>query len=201
MGIRMNIILDNTCLNKICSIEKKNNTWVLYDCDDESIRIPAEDSIFPSSMNMRYRNKRSNDGKVENDSSVVWILVGYTDKENCIYEQVGRNNSLTNMLAEIKEDIKCFYFGKKKYVNLKGKQYTKLVFYEVDIDKYLESDDLFKQLFTEVPKDPSLYLAYRYNKAAYVEGKIGALTKADGNMYHESGLDKYYYGYFKGRIR
>lgn len=181
----------------VCSICLKDETWHLYDCNGGELPIPSAERIFSSAMKLRYQNKR---GDKECDISTVWILVGTTEDNEYRCVQVGRTKDLKNTLDEIKENIKKFFNPKdKKYGKLKGMNYKELVFYEVNIAEYIKNDNEFKKLCQVAPKEEILLEAYYFIRAAYVEGKLGALTYADENMYHKSSLDEYFYEYFKAK--
>lgn len=175
---------------KICSLILENGSWYLYDCSDNKLKQLSEEGNFPYAMKRNYLNKRK--GRI--DISTVWVLVGFTDDKE-VYEQVGRTKDLINSLNEIRENVKDFYNNEDgKYGVLKKREYKKIVFYEVDIDKYIETDELFLKTYGEPPKDEFLSLAYYFIRAAYVEGKLGSVTCA--SMYHKSSLDEYFYSYY-----
>lgn len=179
---------------KICSIQLKNDSWYLCDCNDEKLPLPSKERIFSSAMKKRYLKKR----KGRKDLSTVWVLVGVTNENKGICEQVGRTKDLINSLNEIRENIKDFYNSNNgKYGILKNKNYKEIVFYEVDIDKYLKDDELFIRTYGEAPRDTYLSLAYYFLRAAYVEGKIGSETSP--SMYHKSSLDEYFYLHYENQ--
>lgn len=121
-------------------------------------------------------------------------MVGILDDGIKVCEQVGRTKDIINSLTEIKDNVKDFYRSdSKKYGALKGKNYKEIVFYEVDIDEYIKSDELFKELYGNIPNDEYLSLAYYFIRAAYVEGKLRFETSA--SMYHKSSLDEYFFDY------
>lgn len=183
--------MDEKIYKKICSIIMSENRWYLYDCQDEKISEPSSARIFSSAMNIRYRKNRN---MSREDISTVWVLVGFRN-DNKEWIQVGRTKNLTNLLDEIREDVKKFYGSGNKYASLREQHYEKLVFYEINIDNYLKKDILFKKIYGEVPQNEKFSLAYYFIRAAYVEGKLGAETSA--YMYHESALDEYFYSYYK----
>lgn len=195
----MSIDIDEISKEMICKVKlnkdkykyKDKYCWELYDCNERYLQVLSDERRFSQLMKRRYLEKKKHKN---NDVSTVWILVGIskTCEKNC--EQVGRTTDLINTLNEIREDIKDFYRNGKKYGGLK-KNYTELVFYEVDIDKYMENDESFKTMYGNVPEDEHLLSAYCLIRAAYVEGKLGFITSA--NMYRKSPLDGYFYEYIK----
>lgn len=181
---------------QICSIKKEKGVWNFYDCKNDMLPSPSEERIFTSAMKRRYYEKIQ---KREKGISTVWVLVGFKEDGGETWEQVGRTKDLKNSLDEIRENVKQFYNSDKKYGALKNKKYHKLVFYEVDIDKYLQDDLLFKAMYGEPPKDSFFSLAYYFIRAAYVEGKLGCEKSAC--MYRKSSLDEYFYSYYKSMDR
>ena len=181
----------------ICSIKKKVQEWHLYDCYGKDLGALQNDKRFSRAMNIRYRGKRNVNAGNE---SCVWILIGKNETEEvCL--QVGRTKNLTNLLSsDVKEDIKeiCKGDNNSNYGKLKDK-YTELSFYEVDIEKYLKNDTDIENIFVEKPVNKYLYLAYAYNRAAYVEGKLS--LEKEAVMYHPSSLDGYYREYFKEKSK
>lgn len=193
----MFINIDEISKEIICSICLENDDWHFFDCNGNELPVPSEKRIFSSAMKLRYQNKR---GDKERGISTVWILVATTEDNGNICVQVGRTKDLKNTLDEIRENVKKFFNPKdKKYGKLKGKNYKELVFYEVNIAEYIKNDNEFKSLCKVAPKEEFLLEAYYFIRAAYVEGKLGALTYADENMYHKSSLDEYFYEYFKAK--
>ena len=182
--------MDEKIYKKICSIIMSEDRWYLYDCKDKKISEPSSERIFSSAMNKRYRKNRN---MSRTDISTVWVLAGFKN-DNKEWIQVGRTKNLTNLLAEVRKNVKNFYDSGNKYAALREKHYEKLVFYEIDIDNYLKNDILFEKIYGEVPKDKNFSSAYYFIRAAYVEGKLGAETSA--YMYHESALDEYFYSYY-----
>lgn len=187
------MLIDKINKEIICSIRLQNETWHFYDCNGDELREPSKKSIFSSAMKKRYLKKRKNK---QIDISTVWILVGIIDENKKICEQVGRTKDLINSLNEIKDNVKDFFYDEDgKYGVLRQKNYKELIFYEVDIDKYIEKDKLFIELYGNAPDNVHLSSAYYFIRAAYVEGKLGCDTSA--SMYHKSSLDGYFYDYYK----
>lgn len=188
--------MNDEIYTKICSIQLKNDTWHFYDCNDNELPTPSNKRIFSSSMKRRYLTKwndRQNDR--QNDTSTIWVLVGYKKNNEEKFEQVGRTKDLINSLNEIRENVKDFFGNdNSKYGKLKRKGYTEIVFYEVNIDDYLQDDRLFVETYGKPPTDGNLSSAYYFLRAAYVEGKIG--VEKSPNMYHPSSLDGFFYSYF-----
>lgn len=152
------MLIDEISKEIVCSICLQNETWNLYDCKGDELPSPSAERIFSSAMKLRYQNKQRNK---KSDTSTVWILVGITEDNEKICEQVGRTKDLKNTLDEIKDNIKKFLnTDDGKYGKLKRKNYKELVFYEVDIDKYLENDKLFIELYGNAPSDKHLSAAY-----------------------------------------
>ncbi|MCR4740820.1 MAG: hypothetical protein K5886_11260 [Lachnospiraceae bacterium] len=187
---------------KICSLKKEDNIWNLYDWDGKPLRNPSPNTsspnaYFPKSLNQRYRNIRKTYG-IDEDISCVWFLTGKKNgREEWI--QVGRTKTLNNMLSsDIKEDIKAFFYGTGKYGEL-GKEYSELIFYEIDVIRYIEADKEAQGIFGKMPDDKNLKLAYLVNCAAYIEGKESFENNAV--IYVPSTLDGYYHRYFKDRKR
>ncbi len=185
--------IDKVSKMMICSIRFENGSWLFFDCDDNQLLAPSGDRIFSSAMKKRYLKKRE---KHRDDISTVWILVGITSDGKKICEQIGRTKDLINSLTEIKNNVKDFFYSDSgKYGVLKKKNYKEIVFYEVDINKYIDNDELFIKMYGNEPEDEYLLAAYYFIKAAYVEGKLGFETSA--SMYHKSSLDGYFYEYYK----
>lgn len=187
--------MDDGFQKRICSIKKENNNWNLYDYEDKLLRRPSANTYFPSSLNMRYRIKRKEFFEDE-DTSCVWILIG---KKNSITKwiQVGRTKNLKNLLSnDIKEDIKEFYSGNGKYGQLQDK-YTELIFFEIDILKYIRVDKVAHTILGKAPINKYLRQAYFVNCAAYIEGKLAFQNKPE--LYSPATLDSCYFNYFKSK--
>ena len=205
------------CLRKICSISKKNNSIILFDCKDKEVYSIKGEKIYYShsgiiqefsieerktikyfyTINNEFRNTY-NIKKVY-DLATVLILVGRKDGKEKIL-QVGRNKSFKNMLnGDINFDARYIIQGSdNKYSKL---NYDTLSFYQVDIDSYLEGDEhIFEILNGEVPQNEVLKAAYYNIKAAYVEGKLAALENAD--LWNPSGgIDGYIYQHFQKHLK
>lgn len=177
----------------ICSVKKDNNIWNLYDSQGEKLREPFSHTVFPSSMNRRYRAIRKK-YICEDDTACVWYLLG-KNKVTAKWLQVGRTKNLRNLLSnDVKEDIKEIFSGYGKYGQLKD-IYSELLFYEIDVKAYIECDKEAKVILGSMPDDKNLRQAYLVNCAAYIEGKLA--YKNEVELYHSSTLDGYYYDYFK----
>ena len=180
---------------KVCSIKKEIETWKFYDLEGKQLREPSENTYFPSSMNRRYRAKRKGNA-IDEDISCVWFLIGKKNNASR-WVQVGRTSNITNMLSnDIKNDIKEFYSGHGRYGELQ-KKYTELIFYEVDIEKYIKTDTEALKILGTSPIDMNLRMAYFINCAAYIEGKMAFEHTPD--LYNPSILDGCYYRYFKDK--
>lgn len=194
-------ILDN-CL-KICVIEKDEKSVKVYFSDDSFESI--NDISLNRRMNLKYRQyrlKEEENGNIQNDDlSTVWILIA--DNEVL---QVGRNKNLNCMISgDLNPNRNAIVFRNKgsKYGKLLY-SYNRIYFYEVCIDKYLESDDelsrWLKQKGYQEGEAKELIAMNYYIKASYVEGKIAALTEA--SMWNCSGgIDGDIYKFYKNAPR
>lgn len=185
----------------ICTIRIENNIMKLYDGNRQEI-----DSNSTRSLNINYRRKRKI--RTEDDESpVVWVLVGKNMPDEEVYLQVGQSKNLTRMLSnDIRKDVNELLDEKlneesSKYKKLLGK-YTQLEFYEIDLDAYDYEDFIEKN----IPEDENLKKVYLTIRAAYVEGKIAAEKNckeknSEHGIWNPSpiGLDGYFYMYFKNK--
>lgn len=173
--------MDDKVIEKICSIAiSENNCKQLYDCEGNKIEKTAR---YTRTINLRYRNIRKEKNLHDEKLSVVWILVGISKGKEGKILQVGRNCSLTRMLSsDIRKDVKEILEGvsNSKYCKLCN-TYEELVFFEVNIEKYLSKDNVFQQLFGEISlakmENFHLYSLYQTIRASYVEGKIAAMGR------------------------
>lgn len=158
-----------------------------------------------------------------NNYSCVWFLVYHKSNKNEPNEnkeiviQVGRNKSVNLMFkGDIIPDIDATENKNNKRYGKYGnllKDNDSLTFYFVKIDEYLKNDNEIKQILREkVPEDNYLKGLYHYNKAAWVEGKIGAYSRAlfgkydknthpEGCRYNPNGADKFSFDFYTDKIK
>lgn len=203
------------CLRKICSISKKDNSTVLFDCKDKEVYSKKGEKLFYFhagisqefeiedskkikyfyTVNHEFRKAHKTDKTYK--LPTVWILIGQNDGEEKLL-QVGRNKSSEHMLrGDISIDARhIIEGGDNKYSKL---DYSILSFYQVDIDLYLDEDkDIFKILNRDVPQNEALVAAYYNIKAAYVEGKLAALSEQRPVLWNPSGgIDGDFHRYFQ----
>lgn len=200
-------------LRKICTILKEGKSTSLCDCNDNKVYSIIDGKIeylhagkiqhftVEESEKIKYFAtinhvfcKTHNIG--EKNLSVIWILVGCKDGEEKVL-QVGRNKNLQLMLREISIDThKITADDNNKYSKL---DYNTLSFYQVDIDHYLDKcEDIYinQILNPKAPQDEALKSVYYNVKAAYVEGKLASLQRAE--LWHSSGgIDGDIYQFYK----
>lgn len=192
----------NNAETVICSIEIKDNSRTLFDCDGKQIYRIADGKKylfnenkevlyegnariqFNRIKNAKYRDKLSD--KENENLSVIWVLTGKDKKEEQEkILQVGRNNNFEAMLSgDINPDTNAIMEGddSNKYHRLK---YVYLTFYQIDVDTYLEDDvDIFRLIRKEKVTDLNLKRAIYKFKASYVEGKLA--TKSEPKSKPES---------------
>lgn len=202
-------IIESVC-RKICSIVNEDEKWKFIDCNGNNLEWPDNGNKFPGTMKTHYYKEYYKD-KDNMQYPTVWILVCVDKygKENII--QVGRTIDIVSAMNEIRENVKSIYGIKekkskkdKKYEALKNKTCNELVFFEVNINAYTSGDDDdFKKMYREVPKERTFALAYYFLRAAYVEGKIGFVSRkeCEESMYHPSSLDGYFYSYYENKSK
>lgn len=183
----------------ICTIENQSNyneiDIIVKDCNGDKVypSKKGKDFQFNRDINSSYRKKADIDSV---NLSKVWLLVGEKDKKEELL-QVGRSESLKCMLEnDINRDTKSIVYKlKNKYGNLID-NYSALIFYEVDIDKYLDYNDEIFELLKKTEINDNLYLrqAYYKIKASFVEGKIASDENVKEKLWNYSrGLDKEFY--------
>ena len=213
--------LNDNCCRLICSVEKKDDNFILLDSKNIRSDIINEDNIIgilsdKSKAFWENRNRENDDTACDSHNYIVWILKAY-DGDKAYYINIASSKSLDQAIKkEINVHIRdlCQLSENGKYRDFL-KIYNKVEFIEIDVDKYfknyidndLESsitDPYIRSLVSSgiKPKGKQAKLLWGKNRAEFIEGKLAyeyGMT-GENHLWHRSsmGIDGYIYDYYSG---
>ena len=200
MKRNITLVIDSYSI-KICSLEKKNEMFILKDCEDNPIWQSNKKALLSKRLNIKtqkYADYRKD--SYHKDDPCIWVLKTIS-KTNASYRNIAVCKSKIGFTREINKHINQLvsdtYKSQKAetYRNLWNDDIDTIEFREINIDKYIKSidfsecssDDLFiKSLVSPVSsvEKGQVNKILRMLRAEFVEGKIACecrMRKGEGN--------------------